>query len=143
MFHLISITVCRATFVNSYLSPCLPCAKCFYFHFWCCLVTQSYLTLCDPMDCSPPSSVVHETSQARILDWLDTSFSRGSSQPRDQTNYLLHCRQIFCHWATSALPLGLPMWRKLSAEELMLLNCGVGEDSWESLGLQGDPTSPF
>ena len=32
-------------------------------------------------------------------------------------------------------------WRKLSAEDLMLLNCGVGEDSWESLGLQGDPTS--
>ena len=32
--------------------------------------------------------------------------------------------------------------RKLSTEELMLLNCGVGEDSWESLGLQGDPTSP-
>ena len=35
------------------------------------------------------------------------------------------------------------LWRKLSAEELMLLNYGVGEDSWESLGLQGDPTSPF
>ena len=35
------------------------------------------------------------------------------------------------------------LWRKLSPEELMLLNCGVGEDSWESLGLQGDPTSPF
>ena len=34
------------------------------------------------------------------------------------------------------------LWRKLSAKEL-LLNCGVGEDSWESLGLQGDPTSPF
>ena len=32
--------------------------------------------------------------------------------------------------------------RKLSTKELMLLNCGVGEDSWESLGLQGDPTSP-
>ena len=32
---------------------------------------------------------------------------------------------------------------KLSAKELMLLNCGVGEDSWESLGLQGDATSPF
>ena len=32
--------------------------------------------------------------------------------------------------------------RKLSPKELMLLNCGVGEDSWESLGLQGDPTSP-
>ena len=35
------------------------------------------------------------------------------------------------------------LWRKLRAEELMCLNCGVGEDSWESLGLQGDPTSPF
>ena len=35
-----------------------------------------------------------------------------------------------------------PLWRNLSTEELMLLNCGVGEDSWESLGLQGDPTSP-
>ena len=35
------------------------------------------------------------------------------------------------------------LWRKLNAEELVLLNCGVGEDSWESLGLQGDPTNPF
>ena len=34
------------------------------------------------------------------------------------------------------------LYRKLKAEESMLLNCGVGEDSWESLGLQGDPTSP-
>ena len=33
--------------------------------------------------------------------------------------------------------------RKVSAEELMLLNCGVGEDSCESLGVQGDPTSQF
>ena len=35
------------------------------------------------------------------------------------------------------------LWRRLSAQELMLLNYGVGEDSWESLGLQGDSTSPF
>ena len=34
------------------------------------------------------------------------------------------------------------LYRKLSTKELMLLNCGVGEDSWESLGLQGGPTSP-
>ena len=34
------------------------------------------------------------------------------------------------------------LWRRLSAEELMRLNCGVGEDSWESLGLQGDPIYP-
>ena len=39
---------------------------------------------------------------------------------------------------------GCESWtiRKLSAKELMLLNCGIGEDSWESLGLQEDPTSP-
>ena len=35
------------------------------------------------------------------------------------------------------------LWRRLSAEELMVLNCGVGEDSWETLRLQRDPTSPF
>ena len=40
---------------------------------------------------------------------------------------------------------GCESWtvKKASAKELMLLNCGVGEDSRESLGLQGDPTSPF
>ena len=41
------------------------------------------------------------------------------------------------------MDLRVGLWRKLSAEELMLLNCGVGEDSWESLGLQGDPSCPF
>ena len=35
------------------------------------------------------------------------------------------------------------LWRRLSAKELMLLNCCAGEDSWESFILQGDPTSPF
>ena len=40
---------------------------------------------------------------------------------------------------------GCESWtvKKASTEELMLLNCGVGEDSWESLGLQGNPSSPF
>ena len=45
------------------------------------LVTQSYLTLCDPMDCHLPGS--SEFLQARILEWVDIPFSRGSSQPRD------------------------------------------------------------
>ena len=43
----------------------------------------------------------------------------------------------------SCMDVRVGLWRKLSAEELMLLKCGVGEDSWEPLGLQGDPTSPF
>ena len=49
------------------------------------LVAQLCLTLCDPMDCSPPGSSVHGILQARILEWVVISFSRGSSQPRDQT----------------------------------------------------------
>ena len=48
-------------------------------------VVQSYLTLCDPMDCSPPGSSVHGILQARILEWVAIPFSRGYSQPRDQT----------------------------------------------------------
>jgi len=48
-------------------------------------VTQSCLTLCDPMDSSPPGSSVHGILQARILEWAAIPFSRGSSQPRDRT----------------------------------------------------------
>ena len=60
--------------------------------------------LCDPMDCdcSPPGSSVHGISQASILEWVTISFSRGSSQSRDQT-WTLHCRQILCHWVTLTL----------------------------------------
>ena len=46
-------------------------------------VAQSCLTLCDPMDCSPPGFSVHGILQARILEWVAISFSRGSSRPRD------------------------------------------------------------
>ena len=48
-------------------------------------VTQSCPTLCDPMDCSLPGFSVHGILQARIVEWVTISFSRGSSQPRDQT----------------------------------------------------------
>ena len=51
-----------------------------------CLVAQSCLSLCPPMDCSPPgSSSVHGILQARILGWVAMPSSRGSSQHRDQT----------------------------------------------------------
>ena len=53
-------------------------------------VTQSCLTLCDPMDCSPPGSSVHGILQARILEWVAISYFRGSSRPRDQTHVFLH-----------------------------------------------------
>ena len=45
-------------------------------------------TLCDPMDCSLPGSLAHAILQVRILEWVAIPFSRGSSQPRDQTPLL-------------------------------------------------------
>ena len=48
-------------------------------------VTQSCPTLCDPMDSTQPGSSIHGIFQARILEWVAISFSRGSAQPRDQT----------------------------------------------------------
>ena len=49
-------------------------------------------------------------------------------------------RLWFFQWSCMDVRVGL--WRKLSTKKLMLSNCGIGEDSWGSLGLQGDPTSP-
>ena len=54
-----------------------------YVLFVCAKSLQSYLTLCDPMDCSPPGSSVHGILQARILEWVAMPFSKESSQPRD------------------------------------------------------------
>ena len=42
----------------------------FSLHICCVLIAQSFLTLCDPMDCSPPDSSVHEILQPRILEWV-------------------------------------------------------------------------
>ena len=60
---------------------------------------------CEPMDCSPPSSSVHEISQARILEWVDISFSRGSSWPRDR-----NCVSCIAGKFFTTEPLGKPKW---------------------------------
>ena len=60
----------------------------------------SYLTLCDSTDCGPPGFSVRGISQARILEWVAISYSRWSSQPRDQTSISCIDRQIFYHCAT-------------------------------------------
>ena len=52
----------------------------------CMLSFQTRPTLCNPMDCSPPGSIVHGLTQARILQWISMPSSRGSSQTRDQTS---------------------------------------------------------
>ena len=58
---------------------------------------QSCLTLCDPMDWSPPGSSVHGILQARILEWVAIPFSRGIFLTQGLSLGLLHCRQILYH----------------------------------------------
>ena len=52
------------------------------------------------MDCGPPGSSVHGILQARILEWVALSSSKGSSQPRDQTHVSCIGRWVLYHWAT-------------------------------------------
>ena len=90
-------------FVPPSLSPTMSTSLSLCLHFCCCPanrfsnticldsmtvkseVAQSCPTLCDPMGCSLPGSSVHGIIQAIVLEWIAISFSRGSSQPRDQT----------------------------------------------------------
>ena len=82
----------------------------------CVLVAQSCLTLCVPVDCSPPGSSVHGISQARLLDWVAILFSRdllnpGSKHrsPAPQVDSLpsepreAHARSFFAVWDQAAL----------------------------------------
>ena len=71
----------------------------------CVLVTQLRLTLCDPMDCSPPGSSVCGILQARILEWVAISSSKGSSLPRDRTQISCIAGGFF-----STEPPGKPHW---------------------------------
>ena len=95
----VSQTVAYATFLKIFLRACVHAKS-----------LQLCPILCSPMDCSPPGFSVHGILQERILGWVAMPFSRGSSQPRDQT-----C--IFCNSCTagrffSAEPPGKPYLQK-------------------------------
>ena len=104
------------------------------------LVAQWYLTLYNAMDCSPPGSSVHGSLQARILEWVAISFSRGSSQPRDRTwvsciaGGLLHHRRIlyrlsfqgsskFSWWFTILVIRSFSFWWNLIYNFFVLWYC--------------------
>ena len=73
-----------------------------------CLVTQLCLTLCDPMDCSPPGFSIHGISQANKLEWIAISFPRGSSPPRNQTIFSCIAGRFFTREAAC----NSPVWCK-------------------------------
>ena len=75
----------------------------------CCSVAKLCPSLCDPVDCSPPGSSVRGIFQARILEWVAVSFSRGSSWRRDETHVSISSvscigRWIFFFFFTTELP---------------------------------------
>ena len=67
----------------------------------CVLVPQSCPTLCNPEDCSPSDSSIHGILQARILEWVAISFSRGSS---GSNPHLLHRRKFLCRLSYQGSP---------------------------------------
>ena len=77
------------TFICTWFFPiCFAMFSLFFsLHRWMLLFSCGHVWLfCDPMRCSPPGFSVHGISQARILEWVAISFSRGSSPPRDGTH---------------------------------------------------------
>ena len=95
-------------------------------------VAQSCLTLSNPMDCSLPGFSVHGIFQARVLEWGATAFSMTNLDSILKSRNITLPTKVHLVKAM-VFPLviyGCESWTiKLSIEELMLLNCGVGEDS--------------
>ena len=84
--------------------PCGAPSSCWVgFHDVC---AQACLTLCNPMDCSPPSFSIHGIFQARILEWVTIFFSKGSSHPRGQTSISCIGRQTLNHQSHLGSPPG-------------------------------------
>ena len=80
---------------------------------------QSCLTFCDPMDYSLLGSSVPGILQARILEWVAISSSRGSSQPRDQTH-----TSCLLHWQADSLPTAPP--GKTPSYKVLVTNQDLG-----------------
>ena len=94
------------------------------------LVTQSCPTLWDSMDCSLPGSSVHGIFQARILEWVAISSSRGSSWPRDWTWVSCIGRQVLCHLNDQRY---LPLWALVSysnCREMVSTWCCISASKW-------------
>ena len=104
---------------------------------------QSCLTLWDPMDCSPLSSSVYGVLQARMLEWVATPCSRGSSPPRDWTQVSgVSCtgRWVLYHWRHLGSPADdvihqLRLWSSLVPQTVRnppaMWETGVWSPSWD------------
>ena len=85
------------------------------------LLTKLCLSLCDPVDCRTPDSLVLGISQ-RILEWVVLSFSRGSSRPRDQTPISGIGRWVLYHWPPGEAKSAVCIWKILKQQILSMLD---------------------
>ena len=139
---------CKINVLKWHKGKCLVEAG--HFCFSCCFsrveerrkkVVQSCPTLCDPMDCSLLGSSIHGIFQARILEWVAVSFSRGTSRPRDWTQVSITVARRFTIWATrevqglnflswwhsrekTQITLGDKMQARITKEQELWARCG-------------------
>ena len=100
------------------------------------LLAQSCPTLCDPMDCSPSASSVHGILQARILERVVMTFSRGSFQPRNRTRVSCIAGRFFPIRATR----DNSIWKR---SELNIKRSGTRIHIEHSVSLTTTPCSPL
>ena len=102
-------------------------------------VAQSCPTLFDPMDCSLPGSSVHGIFQARVLEWIAISFSRGSSQPRVWTrvsHIVDRCFTIWAYWWSPNPPVTINYRLDFLLFPLLkLIPSGSGPSLWLHRGI--------
>ena len=92
-------------------------------------VAQVYLTRWDTMDYSLPRSSIHGIFQARVLEWVTISFSRGSSQPRDQTQVSSTVGRHFTIWASwEVCSINVPKTEMINSSNWL---------SWQHWGVSG------
>ena len=84
-------------------------------------VAQSCPTLCSPMDCSLPGSSVHGIFQARVMEWVAISFSRGPSWPREWNQVSRIAGRCFRVWATRESPRVMEIKAKINKWDLIKL----------------------
>ena len=89
---------------------------------------------CDPMDCSPPGSSAHGILQARILEWVAISSSRGSSWPRDWNCISCTGWHILYYWATWPDTAASSLWMPISFQMLTSIFSGDAPTSLCKMG---------
>ena len=108
-------------------------------------VAQLCPTLCDPMDCNLPGFSIHGILQARILEWVTISFSRGSSWPRDWTRASSIGGRRFNLWATREAPTTYKVMSKWSIVRNVVLSV-VNKLTYTSVqfscSVMSDPLQP-